>query len=82
MREALSGWAQKSGWTFKPEHWAVSVDIPLTAAATFQGEFEAAVQQLISTTELTETPLQPCFYTNRVVRVVPYNEACDRMSPR
>lgn len=80
IREALTRWAKKAGWTFEAEHWSAKVDIPLTASATFGGDFKEAVQQLVGTTELTDTPLQPCFYSNRVVRVVPYNEACDRMS--
>ncbi|MDH4602345.1 toxin co-regulated pilus biosynthesis Q family protein [Pseudomonas syringae] len=82
MREALKKWASTAGWTFQPEHWAVPVDIPLTAGASFRGDFKTAVRQLISSTELSETPLQPCFYSNRVVRVVPINEMCDRMSAR
>lgn len=82
FREALARWAKTAKWTFEPEHWTVPVDIPLTASATFRGDFKTAVQQMISSTELSETPLQPCFYSNRVVRVVPYNEMCDRMSAR
>jgi hypothetical protein len=77
IREALKSWANVAGWTFEPEHWHVPVDIPLTAGASFKGDFKSAVRQLIATTELTETPLQPCFYTNRVVRVVPTNEMCN-----
>lgn len=82
IREALARWAKIATWSFEPEHWSVGVDIPLTASATFQGDFKIAVRQLISTTELSDTPLQPCFYSNRVVRVVPFNEMCDRMSVR
>lgn len=82
IREALKGWTKAAGWTFEPEHWAVPVDIPITAGASFSGDFKTATRQLISTTELGATPLQPCFYSNRVVRVVPINEMCDRMSAR
>ncbi|MHB0818488.1 PFGI-1 class ICE element type IV pilus protein PilL2 [Stutzerimonas stutzeri] len=82
LREALSRWAKKAQWTFEPEHWAVAVDIPLTANATVRGDFKSAVQQIVSTTELSTTPLQPCFYSNKVVRIVPYNEMCDRMAAR
>lgn len=77
IREALKGWTRAAGWTFEPEHWAVPVDIPITAGATFSGDFKTATRQLISTTELGATPLQPCFYLNRVVRVVPINEVCN-----
>ncbi|CAM5404477.1 hypothetical protein SSTU70S_02824 [Stutzerimonas stutzeri] len=81
-RQALRKWAKAAAWTFEPEHWAVPLDIPITAAASFRGDFRTAVQQFVSTTELSETPLQPCFYSNKVVRIVPYNEMCDRMSVR
>lgn len=77
IREALKGWSRAAGWTFEPEHWAVPVDIPITAGATFSGDFKTATRQLIGTTELGATPLQPCFYLNRVVRVVPINEVCN-----
>lgn len=82
IREALKSWAKTAGWSFEPEHWAVNVDIPITAQASFSGDFKSATRQLIGTTELSATPLQPCFYSNRVVRVVPINEMCDRMSAR
>ncbi|WP_153785349.1 toxin co-regulated pilus biosynthesis Q family protein [Pseudomonas sp. EMN2] len=82
IREALKSWAKAAGWSFEPEHWAVNVDIPITAQANFSGDFKNATRQLIGTTELSATPLQPCFYSNRVVRVVPINEMCDRMSAR
>jgi hypothetical protein len=82
IREALKSWSTIANWTFEPEHWAVAVDIPITAGAPFSGDFKTAVRQLIGTTELGDTPLQPCFYTNRVVRVVPINQVCDQMSAR
>lgn len=82
IREALKSWSKTANWTFEPEHWAVPVDIPITAGAPFSGDFKTAVRQLISTTELGDTPLQPCFYSNRVVRVVPINQVCDQMSAR
>lgn len=81
-REAITRWARSAKWTFEPEHWTVPVDLPLSAGATFRGDFKSAVQGLVATTELSETPLQPCFYSNKVVRVVPYNEMCDRALAR
>jgi len=82
IRQALAGWSKAAGWTFEAEHWAVPVDIPITAGASFSGDFKTATRQLIGTTELGDTPLQPCFYTNKVVRVVPINEMCNPMSAR
>ena len=82
IRETLKGWSVAAGWTFEPEYWTLAVDIPVTASATFSGDFKAAVRQLIATTELSDTPAQPCFYLNRVVRVVPINQVCNQMSAR
>lgn len=78
IRQALARWAQVAGWTFSAEHWAVDVDIPLVGAATFETDFKSAVRELLAATEMGDRPLQPCFYSNRVVRVVPYAQACDR----
>jgi hypothetical protein len=78
LRQALARWSGLSGWRFQVEHWAVDVDIPLTATANFSDDFVGSVRALIQATELSERPLQPCFYTNQVLRVVPIAEACDR----
>lgn len=78
LRGVLARWADSSGWTFSPQHWAVDVDIPLSAAADFSGDFKSAVRQLLSATELADKPLQPCFYGNQVLRVVPLAQPCSR----
>ena len=78
LRQALNRWANLSGWRFEPEHWSVDVDIPVSAAATFSDDFIDSVQALLASTELSDRPLQPCFYTNHVLRVIPLAEACDR----
>lgn len=82
IRQALGRWAEGAGWTFTSEHWAVDVDIPLVGAASFETDFKSAVRELLAATELGDRPLQPCFYSNRVLRVVPYAQACDRRSGR
>jgi hypothetical protein len=83
MRHTLKRWATKAGWTFdEREHWVSPVDIPITASATFKGDFIEAVQGLVGTTELSDTPLQPCFYENNVIRVVNYNVTCNAASAR
>lgn len=81
MRLALTRWAATAGWTFESEHWAVDVDIPIAGSAVFELEFAEAVQQLLASTELSERPLQPCFYANKVLRVVAYAQSCDRSAP-
>lgn len=78
MRAALDRWAKSAGWTFEPEHWVVDVDIPLAGSASFEAEFKSAVRELLASTELGERPLQPCFYSNKVLRIVPYAQPCDR----
>lgn len=78
LRAVLARWAAHSGWTFEPQHWSVDVDIPLAGHATFAADFKTAVRQLLASTELGERPVQPCFYTNKVLRVVPFTQACDR----
>jgi hypothetical protein len=78
LRQALSRWAGLSGWRFEPEHWAVDIDIPLSASAKFSEDFVSSVQSLLAATELSDRPLQPCFYSNQVLRIVPAAEPCDR----
>ncbi|WAI82413.1 MULTISPECIES: TcpQ domain-containing protein [Achromobacter] len=78
LRAVLARWAGDSGWTFYPRHWAVDVDIPLSASAEFSGDFKSAVRELLSATELGDKPLQPCFYGNQVLRVVPLAQSCSR----
>lgn len=78
LRAVLARWADSAGWTFQPQHWAVDVDIPLAATAEFSGDFKTAVRGLLGATELADRPLQPCFYGNRVLRVVPIAQSCSR----
>ncbi|SIT27744.1 TcpQ domain-containing protein [Achromobacter sp. MFA1 R4] len=78
LRAVLARWADAAGWTFQPQHWAVDVDIPLAATAEFSGDFKTAVRGLLGATELADRPLQPCFYGNRVLRVVPLAQSCSR----
>lgn len=78
LRGVLARWAASSGWTFESQHWAVDVDIPLAGTAQFPGDFKQAVRALLAATELSERPVQPCFYANHVLRVVAYTQACDR----
>ncbi len=78
MRQALERWARNAGWAFSAEHWAVDVDIPLVGQASFQADFKSAVRDLLAATEMGDRPLQPCFYSNQVLRVVALSQPCDR----
>lgn len=77
MRDALVRWATAAGWTFGPAHWAVSFDIPLTAQAQLGTDFKAAVSALLASTEMSDRPVQPCFYSNQVLRVIAFAQQCD-----
>ena len=79
IRETLAKWAASAGWTFIPlgrDYWTVPQDFDVVASDTFRGDFKDAVRKLIASTELTKTPLQPCFFSNKAVRVILINEEC------
>lgn len=81
MRDVLSRWATQNGWTHRPEHWAVDRDLPISGAAdssVFGSDFKGAVRKLTASSELTDRPVQPCFYSNRILRIVPRAELCDK----
>lgn len=78
IRGVLTRWANASNWVFTPAHWTVKSDLPITGGTSFYGDFKSAVRSLVSSTELTDMPLQPCFYSNGVLRIVPKSELCDR----
>lgn len=78
LRHTLHRWAARADWTFAPEHWDVDVDIPISGEADFEGSFQDVVQDVLASTELADRPLRPCFYSNRVLRVVAYAQPCDR----
>ena len=78
FRQAISRWAQSVEWIHLPQHWSVGYDLPITGSFSFPGDFKTAVRALLDTTQMNGNPLQPCFYGNRVIRVVPAAELCDR----
>lgn len=73
-------WSKRAGWTHDPEHWTVPFDLPVLSSADLGTDFKGAVRSLLASTDLTNMPLQPCFYSNNVLRVVPKAELCDRMA--
>lgn len=80
VRETLTRWSATAGWTHLPEHWAMAEDYSVAGTAgpeVFGTDFKAAVRVLISSTDLTARPAQPCFYANSVVRVIPRAGICD-----
>jgi hypothetical protein len=78
FRKVLMKWSKESGWTFEPEHWAVARDIPVSGSDAVITDFKTAVRRLLKSTTLTDLPVQPCFYSNNVLRVIPASELCAR----
>ncbi len=77
LRQALMRWAKQAKWVFGSEHWNVEVDFPIKAAAHFEGGFESAVAQLLAAAQLNGHPLQACFYSNQVLRILDGAQDCD-----
>lgn len=77
VRDVVQRWAMQSGWAFESTYWAAPKDLPVVGASSFTGTFEEAVISLLGTTRLSDMPVKPCFYTNRVVRVQLATTRCD-----
>ncbi len=80
LRGTLERWSRQAGWTFNNDFWSLPRDLPIRAASHFGGNFKAAVVDLLKSSEATDMPAKPCFYSNRVLRVVVYADACNRSS--
>lgn len=81
VREVVARWSKSQGWTHELNHWAVDRDLPVMGTAgadVFGDDFKGAVRKLLASSELTDRPVQPCFYSNHVIRVIPKTEFCDR----
>lgn len=77
VRQALTRWAAQANWTFGPDQWELNFDLPIQAPAEFQAEsFQEATQALSQAIAMTESPVRPCFYANRVLRMVPFARSC------
>ena len=83
IREVLARWSSGAGWTHGTEHWTINRDLPIAGmadASVFGTDFKEAVRKLLASSEFTDRPVQPCFYSNKIVRVVPKAELCDKAS--
>ncbi|WP_321820759.1 MULTISPECIES: toxin co-regulated pilus biosynthesis Q family protein [unclassified Burkholderia] len=74
LRVAMERWAAQAKWKVV---WDYGQDLPLAASDSATGDFKDAVRQLLSSTDMMDTPLKPCFYSNNVVRVAPVTVKCD-----
>jgi hypothetical protein len=79
VRETLSRWAKDAGWTHLPEHYTVDFDVQILGSVAPYTDFRAGVRALLNTTSMTNKPLQPCFYSNQVLRVVLRTQRCDQI---
>lgn len=78
VRETLVRWSKSFGWTHDSEHWSLDRDIPIVGAAELGADYKSAVRQLLKSTELSDKPAKPCFYSNNVLRVIALNDTCTR----
>lgn len=75
MRLLFDRWAKAANWKAV---WDVDQDIPLEGTALgVPGDLKKAIRYVLSSTELIEPRLKPCFYINNVVRVVRRTAKCD-----
>ncbi|MGA5726613.1 toxin co-regulated pilus biosynthesis Q family protein [Ralstonia thomasii] len=74
LRNLFNRWGGLAGWT---SQWEVDQEVPLVATDSFSGSFTDAVRAVLRTTEGTDLPIHPCFYTNNFLRVVPISTDCD-----
>lgn len=80
IRQTLRRWSKQANWFFDDAHWSLTVDFPVTAPATFDTNYETAVQGLLASTRVAGQSVKPCFYANHVLRVIPTAQSCDPMS--
>lgn len=78
LRGALERWSRQAGWTFESAFWTLARDLPIQASGHFGSDYKAAVFALLKSSDTTDIPAKPCFYSNRVLRVVVRTEACSR----
>lgn len=74
FQKLFSRWAGSAGWTLV---WDVPQDIPVIGQYTFEGSFTDAVFSVTDSTDGTDMPIHPCFYTNNLVRIVPVSVVCN-----
>jgi len=75
FRQLTETWASRAGWTAAP--WELEKDVPIVGGDVFSADFKAAVRRVLSSTEMTDYAIKPCFYSNNVVRVVKQTTKCD-----
>lgn len=67
LRNALDRWLQQQGWQLA---WKIDDDLPLEFNATFSGDFDSVLTQVMRATNHMRTPTRVCEHSNNVIRVV------------
>lgn len=80
MSAVLVRWARQAGWTYSADDWVAPKDLPIVtnSVGVFSPDFKSAVRELTSTSELTDMSIQPCFYSNKVLRIIKVSDSCFR----
>lgn len=74
-RLLVEKWARETGWTAAP--WELDQDVEIGGNDSFNADFKTAIRRVLSSTEMTDYSLKPCFYSNNYVRVVKLTTKCD-----
>lgn len=74
LRLLVERWAKMVGWDAV---WDVERDILIGNAGQKAADFKGAVRWVLSSTELSDVVVKPCFYSNSVVRVVRKTVKCN-----
>lgn len=72
VRNGIGRWAKLAGWNVD---WDVAVDFPVPYDVTFKGDFETAVQQVMTSLAGSDYPVEACAYENKTVRIVRFGES-------
>ncbi|WP_042298464.1 toxin co-regulated pilus biosynthesis Q family protein [Paraburkholderia bannensis] len=67
LRNALDRWLQTQGWQLA---WKIDDDLPVEFNASFSGDFDGLLTQVMRATNHMRTPARVCEHTNNVVRVI------------
>ena len=74
LSATLTRWGQPGNYQVL---WAATKDLP-AMNATYQGNFEVALESLMEDTKHSGYPLHACLYNNKVVRVLHATQSCEQ----
>lgn len=67
LRNALDRWLSTQGWQLA---WKIDDDLPVEFNASFSGDFDSVLTQVMQATNHMRTPARICEHTNNVIRVI------------